>query len=122
MQADKTATLNEHAAIQEREQAAARNKAREAERAARPAPAIKIYDITVKNADEPGLTEAAPPEAATNQITTASKLLNSNLNPAKNVFTRKNSPPPFDPILDETERILQDYIALLAKSNTLTSR
>ena len=122
MQADKTATLNEHAAIQEREQAAARNKAREAERAARPAPAIKIYDLTIKNADEPGLIEAAPPEAVTNQVTTASKLLNSNLNPAKNIFARKNSPPPFDPILDETERILQDYIALLAKSNTLTSR
>jgi len=119
LQADKTATLNEHAAIQEREQAAARNKAREAERAARPAPAIKIYDITVKNADEPGLTEAAPPEAVSNMVSDA---VNSRHSIRVKTAAADKKSPPFDPMLDETERILQDYIALLAKSNSLTSR
>ena len=32
---------------------------------------------------------------------------------------RKKSPPPFDPMLDETERILLDYISLLDKKSQL---
>jgi hypothetical protein len=28
--------------------------------------------------------------------------------------------PPFDPMLEETERILEDYIALLQKNGSLT--
>ena len=33
----------------------------------------------------------------------------------------KKSPPPFDPMLDETERILLDYIALLGKSSPVAA-
>lgn len=55
MQADKSTTLNEHEAILERERVARQNKARDKEREARPLPAVKIYELTVKNSAEPGL-------------------------------------------------------------------
>ena len=134
-QADKTVTLNEHDAIKERERVATKNKAREAERAARPAPAVKIYEITVKNAGEPGLTEAKSTTEETNSVTATS---NSTDNPvvtkvfggrAKPAHTStgtspgktadKKSAPPFDPVLDETENILLDFISLVGKNGPL---
>ena len=134
-QADKTATLNEHDAIKERERVATKNKAREAERAARPAPAVKIYEITVKNADEPGLTEAKPAAEETNTVTATSnstdnpvvtKVFGGGAKPAHTFTgtspgktTDKKSAPPFDPVLDETENILLDYISLAGKSGPL---
>ena len=59
-QADKTATMNEPQAIAERERDARRNHARDQERDARPLPAVKIYELTVKNSDLPGLPELKP--------------------------------------------------------------
>ncbi len=59
-QADKTATMNEQQAIAERERDARRNRARDQERAARPLPAVKIYELTVKNSELPGLPEPKP--------------------------------------------------------------
>jgi hypothetical protein len=35
--------------------------------------------------------------------------------------TDKKSPPPFDPMLDETQRILLDYIALLGKGSPVAA-
>jgi hypothetical protein len=54
-QAEKTETLNERDAIAERERDTLKNHAREQERDARPLPAYKVYELTVKNSDEPGL-------------------------------------------------------------------
>ncbi|HTY86985.1 MAG TPA: carboxy terminal-processing peptidase, partial [Candidatus Acidoferrum sp.] len=54
-QSDKTASLNEHKRLEERQENDARQKARDAERAARKAPDVKIYNLTVKLAGEPGL-------------------------------------------------------------------
>ena len=114
-QADKTATLNEHDAIKERERNAARNKARETERTARQASDVKTYEISVKNADLPGLVES------TNQVATATVAAHKK-NTIETALDDKKSPPPFDPMLDETKRILLDYIFLLTKSNALSSR
>ena len=114
-QADKTATLNEHDAIKERERNAARNKARETERNARQAADVKIYEISVKNADLPGLVES------TNQVATATAAAHKKNN-IETALDDKKSPPPFDPMLDETKRILLDYISLLTKSNALSRR
>jgi hypothetical protein len=66
MQADKTASLNERERLKELQEADARQKARDQERAARKAPDVKIYELTVENADEPGLP---PPLGETNTVT-----------------------------------------------------
>jgi len=105
-EAERTVTLNERAAIKEREEQAAKNHIRELERENRPDPGMKIYELTVKNSSEPGLP---PPEnwlGSTNNATT--------------VDGRK-SPPPFDPMLDESEHILEDYVSLLQKGGSVTA-
>jgi len=110
LQADKSTTLNEREAIKERQRIAAQNQAREAERAARPASGLKTYEITIKNADLPGLPA---PVGLTNEVTTATT-------PAAKL-KKQNSDSPVDPMLDETERILEDYISLAAKNGVLTA-
>jgi len=120
-QADGTATLNEREAIKERERDALKNKARDKERENRPDPGVKIYELTVKDATEPGLP---PPEnwlGQTNQVQALARDENGLLltNAVPNAGAKK-SPPPFDPVLDESEQILEDYISLLSKSGSLT--
>jgi carboxyl-terminal processing protease len=134
-QVERTATLNEHDAIKEREQEALKNRTRDAERQSRPDPGIKIYELTVENSAEPGLP---PPENWLGQ-TNAVALLGPKLavpetkleainagdlkptpltgHPAAEV---KKSTPPFDPILDESEHIFEDYISLLQKNGNFT--
>jgi carboxyl-terminal processing protease len=166
LEADRTATLNESEAIKERERIARQNKKRDAERSARPVSGLKVYEITVKNADQPGLVEYQPgaekddqaatefprnvpaisysPDAnapnffATNTLreTSHADPLNVRLtnpvetneaigknitttNAAKSAASDKKSPPPFDPMLEETEHILEDYISDLDKSGIL---
>jgi carboxyl-terminal processing protease len=117
---DAVATLNERDAIKERERLAARQKSREAERATRKAPDEKVYEITVENCDEPGLpsprgvTNAAAATSPTNTATAAAASTNSVTTTAA-----ESAPPPIDPLLTETKNILEDYIALLSKSNIL---
>jgi len=120
LEADRTATLNEHEAIKERERIFQQNKKREAERSARPVSGLKVYEITVKNADQPGLVEAGS-TAATNSVDAALTETNSltSANVLKSTAAGKKSPSPFDPMLDETERILEDYISDLGKSGIL---
>ena len=115
MQADKTATINERDALKERERNFLQNKSRDAERTARPTDGVKVYDITVKNSELPGLKEvAANAETGADAATTP----DGNALAHKSVADKK-SPPPFDPMLDETERILEDYISLLGKNSPL---
>jgi len=177
-EADRTATLNEHDAIKEREHDALQNKARDKERDSRPLPNENIYELTVKGSAEPGLPatkpffttnyeasdevvsnsrpEARPKSAAvlvfTNFFTpdltagfanyfrtnypdlanvkfvytnsAATNILAERTNPLsgtnqvfKPVVSKSYQP---DPTLDESERILEDYISLLQKSGSLT--
>ena len=104
------ATLNEHEALKEREKTAAQSREREAERAARKAPDEKIYELTVENCDQPGLP---PLLGQTNEVAAAG------ITNAVTAASRKNAPPQIDPMLDETENILEDYVSLLSKSNVL---
>ena len=62
-QADKTISLNEKQRLKEQDEAEARQKARDKDRLARPEPPEKVYEITLKQADLPGLP---PPVAKTN--------------------------------------------------------
>jgi carboxyl-terminal processing protease len=127
MQADKTAAINEREALKEHERIFRQNQARDAERSARKPDGVKIYDITVENAGLPGLTEAgadaktdtATSNTGSNLVATASSR-SSGTNSVKSAASEKKSPPPFDPMLDETERILLDYIPLLAKNSPPT--
>ena len=170
VQADQTAVINEREAIKDRERIFQQNQARDAERTARQPDGVKIYDITVKNSELPGLTEAKSAAdddtknvadyhrntSATyyaadtnladyfgtnqlNQITNADLSLDATLtnsistnvelykattaasNAVKSVAAKKKTPPPFDPMLDETQRILLDYISLLGKTGSTTT-
>jgi carboxyl-terminal processing protease len=142
LQADKTATLNEQEAIKQHLTDDARNEAREAERAMRPLPDEKIYTNTVENAELPGLPPPAPLTEtnenalliATNQngsvlaMTTNNEVVTgivlsqfeTNVPAANSHFGKVITKTQLvDPMLDETERILEDYIALSSSNRTL---
>ena len=117
LQADKTASLNERERLIERQEADARQKARDQERAARKTPDVKIYELTVAKAGEPGLP---PPLDETNTVTATNLTAgaNSTQTASTNVVAAP-TPPAVDPMLDETERILEDYISLLSSNQML---
>jgi carboxyl-terminal processing protease len=124
MQLDKTSTLNERDAIKERQTNQARQKARDAERDARPLPDETIYDLTVENSDQKGLPAPLLFTNSTQKIIASSSATiprPTAMNSSPDVSTPDEikSSPQIDPTLDEAERILQDYISLLAKGNTL---
>jgi carboxyl-terminal processing protease len=121
-QSDRTASLNEHVRLKERQEADARQQARDKERAARKAPDVKIYDLTVENAGEPGLPA---PVGETNTVTaTASShgLLPMSTISSNSVATPSPNVPVVDPMLDETRRILEDYVTLLSSNQVLIAR
>ena len=135
MQAEKTVTLNELDALKDRERIAEQNKARDAERAARPSSPVKVYEITVKNCGEPGLTEYHPPSDETNTVTATSnsrsnsvstKVADGQVKPAHTTTGTSRTKSGdhkaganFDPVLEETKSILLDYISLSEKSRVL---
>jgi len=99
LQADKTASLNESYILKQIEQIQAHHEAREKERANRKASDEKIYEITVENADQPGL----PPQS-TNTVDSV------NMNEGQCAEAAR---------LRETERILEDYIPLVETNHIL---
>ena len=118
MQADKTASLNEHVLLEDRQEAEARQKARNAELAARKTPDVKIFELTVKKADDPGLP---PPLGETNAATTINLPAGTNSTNITSTASSMagNASKPLDPTLDEAERILEDYISLLSSKQIL---
>ncbi|HEV2437294.1 MAG TPA: carboxy terminal-processing peptidase [Verrucomicrobiae bacterium] len=126
LQADKTVSLNEQQQLHQAEQNALRQKARDAERAQRKAPNEKIYEITLEDVNKRGLPPLLWPTntmaAATNQTTAPSGIATRpgslNTHPTTAVpgavpATLSPNGPPTDPWLDETERILEDYVSLM---------
>jgi len=146
-QADGTATINEHDALKNHERAFYEKQAQDAERSARKPDGVKVYDVTVENASLPGLTETDVPTDSQknvvaigiNQIKQGESIfkpepkltviafdtnvpinkINVTTTNILNSAAAKKSPPPFDPMLDETERILLDYISLQGKKPPL---
>lgn len=134
-QADKSISLNEQQRLQEKAEAKARQKAREKERLARTPPEITVYELMLKNVDQPGLP---PPVARTNNLAAvdaksssdttvdAAEIAAANLGEADDPEASdaededaKGSAP--DYVLEESQHILVDYLGLLAKRKTLTA-
>jgi carboxyl-terminal processing protease len=131
-QAEKTISLNEQKRLKEQDEAEARQTARDKERLAHPEPTEKVYEITLKQADLPGLP---PPVAKTNAA--LAKLSGHAGTGLAGVSTNSaavaapavdnpdqadaDKPAPPDETLVETEHILVDYLSVLPKGNLLTS-
>ncbi len=131
--AEKSVSLNEAVRLKEKKENDERIKARKKQLAARPEPPGKIYDITLKLVEEPGLpapTVRTNTVAGTNSIKSA-KLDKPAKADAKAATTKKDKPSDaahapkdededdaavaaVDVQLDETKRILIDYVHLLS--------
>jgi carboxyl-terminal processing protease len=124
LQADKTVSLNEREELKEREEIISRHKAREQERNARKTLDERIYELTLKQVDLPGLPAAV---GETNAV--AADNLDSKVT-GTNAVTAKMTEPEADPDdnisegeraeaarMEETERIMVDYLSLLARHN-----
>jgi hypothetical protein len=103
--------LNEANRRQEKEEARSREETRKRERAARKESQPTTYEITLKNADTPGL-----PAPATTISPPAAKLSGS---PADETEGAEASVPQSDPVLRESERILADYVAMMHRPSAV---
>lgn len=134
--AEKSVSLNEQVRLREKQEADDRAKARKKDLAARPEPPWKTYDISLKQARQPGLpeptvrTNAAKASASTTKSIIITK--DSANADSKGADVAKAGPPKDeadgsdaeaeadvqapDITLEETKRILQDYIELAGKS------
>jgi carboxyl-terminal processing protease len=124
-QEDKTISLNEKTRLKEKEEIDARQKRRDKERLARGEPDQKVYEITLKLADKPGLP---PPVEKTNTLAKAdsaaggsnslANLASVSVDPVGDpADLEEEKPPAVDGTLLEAQRILADYILLLSKNN-----
>ena len=124
-QADKTASLNEHERVEERQEADAARSAG-SERAARKAPNVKIYEISRGKCRRPGPAAAAG----------GNQQFKYGVKPSAGRHRhhpRGTTPPPplkcqlpkgssVDAMLDETELILEDYISLVSTNQVLVAK
>jgi carboxyl-terminal processing protease len=126
-QADKTISLNEKKRLQEKDELEARQKARDKELRARKESTEKVYELTLKQADLPGLP---PPLQKTNSlafntsgtnVVVASKPHSSDPSGSdeNEDADTEEKPPAVDANLNEAERILMDYLLLLPKQAPL---
>ena len=127
-QADKTISLNEKQRLKEQDEAEVRQKARDKDRLARTEPQDKVYEITLKQADLPGLP---PPVAKTNaalaklSVHAGAGLSGVSTNSAATAAPSADNleeadaerpAAPDEPML-EAEHILADYLSVLPKGN-----
>jgi carboxyl-terminal processing protease len=127
-QADKTISLNEKQRLKEQDEAEARQKTRDKDRLARTEPQDKVYEITLQQADLPGLP---PPVAKTNaalaklSVHPGAGLSGVSTNSAATTAPSADNleeadaerpAAPDEPML-EAEHILADYLSVLPKGN-----
>jgi carboxyl-terminal processing protease len=121
VQADKSISLNEQVRLKEKAELEARQKARDEERKRRVESKDKIYDLTLAQAALPGLP---PPVAKTNTATASAKSAALATNSASlasapasdDPEAEEEKPPAVDATLLETQKILVDYIDLMARN------
>ncbi len=107
--ADKSVSLNETERLAEKKTNEARLDARKKERLSRAKPNEKEYEITLKNVD---LAELQPPVVKTNDVAAA----HLDLSEFGDDLPSADAKAP-DATLEETKRILKDYIGLLGKTS-----
>lgn len=112
-QADKSLSLNETERVAEQKTETARAEARKKERLSRKKSAEKVYEITLKNVD---LAQLQSPIVKTNSAANARN--NPKLDPNEDETPAEESA--IDPTLEETKRILMDYIELLKKGPVIS--
>jgi carboxyl-terminal processing protease len=128
-QADKTISLNEKTRLKEKDESEARQKARDKELRARKESSEKVYELTLKQADLPGLP---PPVQKTNSLAlkttfnisgtnavTAVKPAPTDIMESPEDVESEDKTPAVDANLNEAERILMDYLLLLSKQSPL---
>jgi carboxyl-terminal processing protease len=109
-QSNPAISLNETKRAAEKTEAETRIEAHKKQRAARPTQALTAYDITLKNADLPGLPEAAADGKVSRRSSDVSNDADSGdaeMSPEARTGVR-------DITLDEATRILADYVALFS--------
>ena len=146
-QKDKTVTLNETEMLKERDQADAKEKARDKERRTRKEPDEKVYDITLKFIAEGNglpaptlktnshsallperielngqLPEKIEAEHKAKSLERAEQNTSAAIEPENKAAAENPEPekPHVDPELTEAEHILTDYLSLLPKETILT--
>jgi carboxyl-terminal processing protease len=128
-EAENSASLNEKQRLQERQDIDNRQKARDKERLARKDPEPRIYEISLKQADLPGLPA---PLQKTNTLVLNGKpdawVLSTNSSTAMAPAAKPAqddpddlTPPSADVDLVEAEHIMSDYISLLPKNGMFTT-
>lgn len=108
-QADKSVSLNEAFRLQEKQESDAREKARKKELAARLPKPEMVYEITLKQAELPGLPA---PLAETNTVAALPNSHPTELAPEDGGDEDDIKAPKVDVALEESGRILEDYISL----------
>jgi hypothetical protein len=106
MIADRTVSLNEETRKKELKENEDRTKQRRKEVASRPDPNEKVYEVTLKLASQPGLPEATPRLKAATPKASGARIPKSD----DDLEEEEDKAPIVDAILDETRRILVDYI------------
>jgi carboxyl-terminal processing protease len=114
--ADKTISLNEAERRKEKDELDARQKARKNYLRALADPGRKVFELTLKTVDLPGLP---PPVVFTNNVVAASAKAGTNTDDLESKADEAGPPEP-DIALAETERILLDLISLTTAKPTLT--
>ncbi len=117
LMADKSVSLNEEARLKEKKENEQRAEARKKERQSRHEAEDKVYEITLKQADLPGLP---PPVARTNDLAKSQTTAEANKT-GDDQEDPEEKTPEVDVTLKETKRIMLDLISL-SRSETAVAR
>ena len=117
LMADKSVSLNEETRLKEKKENEQRAEARKKERQARHEAEDKVYEITLKQADLPGLP---PPVAKTNDLAKSEATTSGN-KPGDDEEELEDKSPDVDVTLKEAKRILLDLISL-SQNETAVAR
>ena len=125
-QLDKSISLNEKQRLKEKDEGDARQKARDTERKARKQGNEKVFELGLKQVELPGLPPAktnsiakagATPGAAETSASVTSKARTTDDGDIED----EDKAPDVDAALEETQRILVDYISLLGQKGFATT-
>ena len=122
-QDDKTISLNEQSRLKDMEEAEARSEARDKERKLRKSPRPTVYEVSLADVDKPGLPV---PVGQTNLTSTANSdphTTTVSVHGTEAVTENGESTAlAVDPMMDEAERIMKDYIGLLRKDGVAIAK